>query len=418
MSASREVQGRFIAAIVKDDTGDRWRDCRELPPEVFEDFEIREVWRDIVGAADYEAAALAGAKFFSDPTIGESYLLDRRAILAEYYSRKGAPALALLEKIESNVRSKGPVAWDAFAANPPQDPEVLIEDVLNRCRTMLLCGPSKARKTYTFLYLLLCVANGLDWLGFKVRKGRAMYINLELADFELYRRLHRIAAALGIKPGPDVLLWNLRGKSIDALTIAQEIRARCAGMSLVIVDPWYRINARSGAEENSNDQQASLLMELEAAAHAAGAALVIGHHFAKGDAAAKNFIDRASGAGVFARLPDVFMSLSEHAESDAMTVNLALREFPPVDEFVIRCEHPIWARDDRLNPKDLKSRSGPKVKHTESDAFEKLGTELLTYSQWKSATNLSDTTFRRKRDALIDAGKVEQIGILYRRKAA
>jgi RecA-family ATPase len=44
--------------------------------------------------------------------------------------------------------------------------------------------------------------------------------------------------------------------------------------------------------------------ELEALARRTGAAIVVAHHFAKGDSTAKSAIDRMSGAGAWARDPD------------------------------------------------------------------------------------------------------------------
>ena len=61
-------------------------------------------------------------------------------------------------------------------------------------------------------------------------------------------------------------------------------------------------------------------------------------------------------------------------------------------------------------------RAGAKTKFSDRDALNALGTEMLSYSQWKTAAGLTDTTFRRKRDTLIAAGKVEQIGAMFRRK--
>ena len=50
-------------------------------------------------------------------------------------------------------------------------------------------------------------------------------------------------------------------------------------------------------DENANGEIAGLMNELEASGQRTGAAVVIAHHFAKGDSTAKNAIDRMSGAG-------------------------------------------------------------------------------------------------------------------------
>jgi len=51
-------------------------------------------------------------------------------------------------------------------------------------------------------------------------------------------------------------------------------------------------------------------------------------------------------------------------------------------------------------------------------AFAALGTKTLGYSEWLRATGMSESTFRRKREALIQSGKVEAVGDRYRAKPA
>lgn len=57
------VERRFIAAIVKDAEGVRWRECQQLSPEVFEGLNNRRAWHDIIRADSYEAAALAAPSY-------------------------------------------------------------------------------------------------------------------------------------------------------------------------------------------------------------------------------------------------------------------------------------------------------------------------------------------------------------------
>lgn len=77
---STEVtEDRFIAAVIKDSDGDRWRECRKLPPEAFTDYNRRNVWQTIVAANTYEDAALARnvSPYFANETTGVDYEDDR-----------------------------------------------------------------------------------------------------------------------------------------------------------------------------------------------------------------------------------------------------------------------------------------------------------------------------------------------------
>lgn len=311
-----------------------------------------------------------------------------------------------------------PITADMLCAAPPETPSVLIEGILYRGGTMLIAGPSKSHKTYTLLDAAAAIASGKPWLGFETVKVPVLYLNLELQAFAVASRLKQICSATGGNPPSGLHLWNLRGQCVTLGELSKKLPAKIQeiGAGIVIIDPHYKISSRSGNEENSNDSQGQLLSDLEGLCGLNGSALAVCHHFAKGDASAKDAIDRASGGGVFARWGDVMLTFTPHEEPEAMTVEMSLRNFAPVERFAVRWNQPRWSRDDELDPAKLKSRSGPKEKHSSAEVLEALGGGLMTNSEWHKASKLSDSTFRRKRDALIEAGKVEQVGNLYRAK--
>lgn len=307
-----------------------------------------------------------------------------------------------------------PISAEKLCANPPKTPPVLIEGVLYQGGTMLLSGPSKAHKTFAMLAAGVAIAEGKPWLGFNTVATPVIALNLELQDFATAKRIADIARATGTKPPANFYSWNLRGRRVtlaeleDRLT--QEIKRLGAGV--VMIDPHYKVSAVSGAEENSNDSQGLLLGALENICTVNGAALVLSHHFAKGDAGSKNAIDRASGGGVFARWGDVMMTFTPHEEDEAMTVEMALRNFAPVEPFVVRWEHPVWVRDGGLDPAKLKRRAGRSETNTAANAFAAL-VGPMGYGEWMKATGMTESTFRRKLKTLLEDGKVEQIGQHY-----
>ena len=313
-----------------------------------------------------------------------------------------------------------PIAASALCEAPPATPPALIEGILYRGGTMMISGPSKSRKTYTMLDAGISISSGEQWLGFGTDRTPVLYLNLELQDFDAQRRIASICSARGIRPPDDLHLWNLRGRRVTLAELRSRLPAKIAetGAGFVAIDPHYKVSAVSGFEENSNDGQGDLLMSLEEIVTPSGAALALSHHFAKGDPSAKNAIDRASGGGVMARWGDVMMTFTPHAEEGAMSVEMALRNFAPVAPFVVRWNHPRWARDGQLDPAKLKRSAGRTETNTADKAMESLGDGLLGWSEWLKASGMAETTFRRKKDALIAAGKVEQIGICYRKKTA
>ena len=295
----------------------------------------------------------------------------------------------------------------ALCANPPPIPPELIASVLYGAGTMMLSGPSKSRKTYTFLSLAVSVATGSDWLGFATTKAPVIYLNFELSEHSFQRRLAAICAATNVTPPANLHSFNLRGKTATMTMLAVELPRliKKLGAGLVILDPWYKISAQSGVEENSNDGQARILAEAERIVTANGASLVVGHHFAKGDASAKNSIDRAAGAGAMARWGDVIATLSEHEEADAMTLELHLRDFAPVEKLALRWNLPLWRRDDTIDPAKLKKSAGRGDDHPAAELLAKL-TTAMTNIEWGKASGWSDGTYRRKRDELVETKKV------------
>ena len=241
------------------------------------------------------------------------------------------------------------VAGSEFMATPRPEPPQLIGGVLHQGCKMIIGGASKARKSWTLIDMMLAVSSGGPWWGFPTQRGRALYINFELPDFAFQHRLKAIAAAKGITDYAGFDLWNLRGYATDFSVLIPKILARIKDgrYALIILDPIYK--GLGKRDENKAGDIASLCNEIEQLAVQSGAAVVFGAHYSKGNQAGKDAIDRIGGSGVFARDPDVILTMTPHEERDAYVVDLTLRALPQVDPFVVRWETVTFARDDRAD---------------------------------------------------------------------
>ena len=241
-----------------------------------------------------------------------------------------------------------------FAARQIPIPSELVHGVLHKGSKGIYGGPSKTFKTWTLLDLGLAVATGGDWLGFSTTAGRVLYINFELQEFGIHRRIHAIAQDRGIEV-PDALhLWNLRGHAAPLTHLLPELLRRIEGegYDLIVPDPIYK--TLMGRDENATGDIGAVCNEIEAVAVQTGAAVAFGAHFAKGNAAAKQAIDRISGSGVFARDPDTIITATPHEEEDCFTINMVLRNFAPPGDFAIRWRFPRMVRDASLDPENLR----------------------------------------------------------------
>ena len=239
-------------------------------------------------------------------------------------------------------------------AVPP--PPLIIEGVLHQGCKMILGGTSKSNKSWCLLDLALSVASGQPWWGRKCVKLPVVYINFEL---HVWAVVQRINALCGARPdckgmGKSLHVWNLRGHNADITLLRPKLEEQLAKhqFGLIILDPAYKV--LGNRDENANGEIASLMNEFEALAQKTGAAVVVAHHFAKGDSTAKNAMDRMSGAGAWARDPDSIIVLTPHEEPDCFTVTSILRNLPQHPEFVVAWEYPLMRLATDLNPEALR----------------------------------------------------------------
>jgi len=277
------------------------------------------------------------------------------------------------------------ISGDAFLHQNLVLPDELVAGLIHRGTLSEFAGGSKSFKTWILLNLGVSVASGEDFWQRETKQGRVLYLNFEIDAAFFQKRLREVSRLI---TGDDKTIksfdvWNLRGHCADIAKLAPQIIERCRneGYSLIIPDPIYKI--LGGRNENSAGEMAEFLNHLDAMCIETGSAIVFGHHFAKGNAAGKEQIDRASGSGVFARHPDGIITLTKHEEDFAFVVEATLRNLPPVPAFGVRWEYPVMLVDDEIDPKKLKQVGGRPIKHTVSDVVSLLDSPMTT-AKWKA----------------------------------
>lgn len=258
--------------------------------------------------------------------------------------------------------------FDDILANMPEEPPLLVggndptdirkNALIHKGDKVMLGAESKAGKTWWMLQQALCISAGIPFLGHKTVQGVVLYCNFELRPWAFARRVKQISQALRLVDGtgrakvpPLFIGWNLRGKCYDIerlCAVAEERLRKIPGMKLagIVIDPLYK--SYGGKEENSATDMAAVLESMEKFAENFHAAIFISSHFAKGDSAGKNQIDRISGSGVIARDPDSIMTLSKlKDEKNLYTFEATLRNMASPEPRVVEFDFPLWkARDD------------------------------------------------------------------------
>jgi hypothetical protein len=305
-----------------------------------------------------------------------------------------------------------------FTASKLKAPPELVGGVLHQGCKLALGGGSKTFKTWTLLDLALSVSHGQPWLGFPTKRAPVCYLNFELQEWSIQKRLRDVAQARQIPIEPGWFhVWNLRGhaEGYGGLLprLASEISVDQLG--LLILDPIYKLYGDT--DENSAKDISALLNALERLAVDTGAAIAFAAHFSKGNQASKESIDRISGSGCFARDPDAILTFTRHNEENAFTVDSILRNHAPVQSFVVQWDWPIMKRNDDLDPADLKqpNRGGRKKEATVDTLLQCLGKRKLTSAQLQkrclAQKNIQRASFFRRFGeakrigAIVSAGK-------------
>lgn len=251
--------------------------------------------------------------------------------------------------------------------DPPKPPEEVIKQILRRGHKMMVTASSKAGKTWLMIELACAIASGQMWLGYFVKRGKVLYLNMELSESSFINRFKIVADKMKLSSADqnNIDFFSLRGVngSFDELAelVAHVVKEN--QYIMVIIDPIYKL-----FEGSENDQEAVTLFcnNLDVIANA-GASVVYTHHHSKGAQAGKSAMDRGSGSGVFARDADALMDLlevdcpEELQEKDktisAYQVEWTLREFKPRPITGITFDYPIHKPDPSGAVLDSKPKS-------------------------------------------------------------
>lgn len=274
------------------------------------------------------------------------------------------------------------VALSEYKDNPPKLPEELIEGILRRGHKMLISGSSKAGKSFLLMELCIAIAEGRPWLGFNCRKGRVLYVNLEIDPASAINRFLKIYEALGLpmKHSDDIVIWNLRGHAVPLDQLVPKLirRVRDQHLDAIVLDPIYKVIT---GDENNASEMGAFCNQFDKICTETGCSTIYCHHHSKGAQGAKKAMDRASGSGVFARDPDAQLDMIQLELTDDLKNNVrdgnatawrlesSLREFANIRPVNFWFEYPVHRLDDTGELDGLGAEGSPIGNLTKSSRY-------------------------------------------------
>jgi len=92
--------------------------------------------------------------------------------------------------------------------------------------------------------------------------------------------------------------------------------------------------------------------------------------------------DQPGGSGVLARDGDLIITLTDHEQPNAYTVETTLRNFPRLPSFVVEWTFPVMKRRADLDPQKLSRVNGRKATRAPKDVLASL-TKPLGTADWQ-----------------------------------
>jgi hypothetical protein len=236
-----------------------------------------------------------------------------------------------------------------------EKPRLIVEHLLEDSSRMIFGGGAKTYKTWAMSDMALSINSGVPFWGFPTFQSLCLYVNFENRKYNFRRRLLAIEQAKGVgKIADSLLVWNLRGFEMQLEAFKNELLKRIRDLNILVVfiDPFYKL---LGAQDERVSATINPIMAaFDEINRITGATIVFSAHFTKGNQASTESIDRISGGGAISRDPDSLVTLTRHNTEQAFSVEFTLRDFAPLEPFVVRWVHPLLVRDDDLDPTDLK----------------------------------------------------------------
>jgi hypothetical protein len=213
--------------------------------------------------------------------------------------------------------------------------------------TMIITGKPKTRKSWLALNLCLAVAYGGKALGYyQAQRGDALYIDLEMGEKRIHRRLH-VASPDAIPPRglQFATLWPTVDRGFEEWFV--DYMDTHPYTKLIVIDTLVAVRPPRNRNEEPYESDKRFTQKLTDLSHRYGIAMVMIHHSRKADGS--DVTDDASGSTGLVGGVDNFGSLrlSRHEEG-AGTLSVVGRDIEFDGEINLRWDTRLaqWNRTE------------------------------------------------------------------------
>ncbi len=231
-----------------------------------------------------------------------------------------------------------------------------MENLFDLGDKVAIIGKSKTRKSFFALQLLLAAATGQDFLGYSIPKARkALYVQYEIKDAHMHRRLERTADAMGILPHQlrnRLTIINARGKSISRDTVQKWVKK--SGAEIVLLDPIYKLMTDG---ENAVEDFKPLFQWFDTLAADTGCAVLYVHHDRKGFTGEQDLADRGAGSSIIGRDFDAAFFLTPHEDEQLVVLETLTRNYASEEKRSLAWANCFSCDDAPARVKTSRSRS-------------------------------------------------------------
>lgn len=222
---------------------------------------------------------------------------------------------------------------------PIEDPDFLMEGLCVRGALAIIVAYGSSLKTWLLADAAMAIATGGKWLHrFETKQGKALLIDFESGDWELRRRVHRIALGRDLHtPIEGFAFCSMPELSLADDAFYTELEALAREFQFVGIDS---LAAGSGGIDENDARFARSLQRLKKIAATTGCVIVLLHHSRKGTPGEGTGDQRemVRGSSAIFNAVDVCLQLARSKEDVFICHQTKARGGKTGEPFVVRVE--------------------------------------------------------------------------------